>query len=66
MRIVVFGLGGFDPKKPNGNIVEEYDVPDTSTTLQVDLVALASALATAPELSDETKSKLIDALGTNE
>ncbi len=27
-KVVVYGIGGFDPSKPNNNIVEEYDVPD--------------------------------------
>jgi hypothetical protein len=25
MRTVTYGLGGYDPTKPNNNIVEEYD-----------------------------------------
>jgi hypothetical protein len=25
---VTYGLGGFDPSKPNNNIVEEIDLPD--------------------------------------
>jgi len=28
MRITTYGLGGFDPSKPNNNIVEEIDIPD--------------------------------------
>jgi hypothetical protein len=27
-RIVVFGIGGYDPSKPNDNIVEIIDTPD--------------------------------------
>lgn len=27
-RIITFGLGGFDPNKPNNNIVEDIEVPD--------------------------------------
>ena len=26
-----YGLGGYDPSKPNNNIVEEIDIPDTET-----------------------------------
>ena len=26
MKHTVFGLGGYDPSKPNNNIVEEYDI----------------------------------------
>jgi hypothetical protein len=28
MRITTYGLGGYDPSKPNNNIVEEIDIPD--------------------------------------
>jgi hypothetical protein len=29
MRITTYGIGGYDPTKPNNNIVEEIDIPDT-------------------------------------
>jgi hypothetical protein len=32
MRVTVYGLGGYDPDAPNGNVVEEYDVPDPEPT----------------------------------
>jgi hypothetical protein len=25
---ITYGLGGYDPSKPNNNIVEEIDIPD--------------------------------------
>jgi hypothetical protein len=28
MKSVTFGLGGYDPSKPNNNIVEVIDTPD--------------------------------------
>jgi hypothetical protein len=31
MKSVTYGLGGYDPSKPNNNIVEEIDIPDTET-----------------------------------
>jgi hypothetical protein len=31
MKIITYGIGGFDPTKPNNNIVEEIDLPDTET-----------------------------------
>jgi hypothetical protein len=31
MRKVTYGIGGYDPTKPNNNIVEEIDLPDTET-----------------------------------
>ena len=27
-KSVTYGLGGYDPTKPNNNIVEEIDLPD--------------------------------------
>jgi hypothetical protein len=31
MKITTYGIGGYDPTKPNNNIVEEIDIPDTET-----------------------------------
>lgn len=31
MRTVTYGLGGYDPSKPNDNIVEIIDTPDGDT-----------------------------------
>jgi hypothetical protein len=28
MRIVTYGIGGYDESKPNNNIVEEIDTPE--------------------------------------
>jgi hypothetical protein len=28
MKVIVYGEGGYDPSKPNNNIVEEYEVPE--------------------------------------
>ena len=28
MKYTTYGLGGYDPTKPNDNIVEEIDLPD--------------------------------------
>jgi hypothetical protein len=28
MKITKYGIGGYDPTKPNDNIVEEYEIPD--------------------------------------
>ena len=30
-KMIIYGLGGYDPSKPNNNIVEELDIPDTET-----------------------------------
>jgi hypothetical protein len=31
MKTITYGLGGYDPSKPNNNIVEEIDLPDQET-----------------------------------
>jgi hypothetical protein len=31
MKSTTYGLGGYDPTKPNDNIIEEIDIPDTET-----------------------------------
>jgi len=28
MKSITYGIGGFDPKKPNNNLIEEIDLPD--------------------------------------
>jgi hypothetical protein len=30
-KSVTYGIGGYDPTKPNNNIVEEIDLPDEDT-----------------------------------
>ena len=27
--VITYGLGGYDPSKPNNNIVEEYEIEET-------------------------------------
>jgi hypothetical protein len=41
--VTVFGPGGYDPSLPNGNVIEEYDVPDPEPTPEE--LARASAVA---------------------
>jgi hypothetical protein len=28
MKLITYGIGGYDPAKPNNNIVEEIDLPE--------------------------------------
>jgi hypothetical protein len=28
MKMITFGIGGYDPSKPNNNIIEEIEIPD--------------------------------------
>jgi hypothetical protein len=32
MQITIWGEGGFDPEKPNNNIIEQYEVADPEPT----------------------------------
>jgi hypothetical protein len=47
-KIVTYGIGGFDPTKPNNNIVEEYEVevPDPEPTPEEEIAALQAAVDT--------------------
>jgi hypothetical protein len=47
-KAIVYGIGGFDPTKPNNNIVEEYEVevPDPVPTPEEQIVALQDAVDT--------------------
>jgi len=47
-KTIVYGIGGFDPTKPNNNIVEEYEmeVPDPVPTPEEQIVALQDAVDT--------------------
>lgn len=42
-RVVTFGPGGYDPKKPNGNIVSDETFPDPEPTPEQ--IAQENALA---------------------
>ena len=32
MKLIAYGVGGFDPTKPNNNIIEEIELPDPEPT----------------------------------
>jgi hypothetical protein len=32
IKNTIYGLGGFDPTKPNNNIIEEVELPDPEPT----------------------------------
>jgi len=59
MQITIYGEGGFDPSKPNNNIIEEYEVEDPQPTKQQ--LARQSALAklAALGLTDEEIKALL-------
>jgi hypothetical protein len=39
MKQIVYGPGGFDPSKPNNNIIEQYEVEDVQAPLDATGVA---------------------------
>ena len=39
----IYGTGGYNPSKPNGNVIEQYEVPDPEPTAEE--LARASAVA---------------------
>jgi hypothetical protein len=43
-QVIIYGIGGYDPSKPNNNIVEQYEVPDVRAPLDP-TGALATLLA---------------------
>jgi hypothetical protein len=43
VKQTTYGIGGFDPSKPNNNIVEEIELPDPEPTPEE--LARASAIA---------------------
>ena len=50
-RVSVYGLGGYDPEKPNNNIVEQYEVPDPPLAPLDSVGALATLLAVTEVVS---------------
>jgi hypothetical protein len=57
--MIVYGPGGYDPKKPNNNVVEEYEQPDP-TPQPLDAVgALATLLAVQSVLTVEDAANAV-------
>jgi hypothetical protein len=51
MRHIVYGLGGYDPTKPNNNIVEVYETAETGPPPLDPVGALATLLAVTEVVS---------------
>ena len=47
-KVTIWGPGGFDPEKPNNNILDQYEIPDPEPTPAE--LARVSALAKLAEL----------------
>ena len=63
MRVTVYGEGGFDPTKPNSNIIEERDEPDP-VVVPDGLAAARATLAQSldPNRSNPTMTERLDAV----
>jgi hypothetical protein len=71
MRHIVYGLGGYDPLKPNNNIVEDYDdgilepVPESASPATI-RVALRRLHGVTNAALDATVAAVIDSLPADE
>lgn len=71
MRHIVYGLGGYDPTKPNNNIVEDYDdgilepVPESASPATI-RVALRRLHGVTNAALDATVAAVIDSLPADE
>lgn len=65
MRVVVYGVGGFDPTKPSGNIIDEHeaDDPPEFPTIEARLAAVEARFdrATAVPVAGDA-ARLRDAM----
>lgn len=59
MKITTYGIGGYDPTKPNNNIVEEVELDDPPQTPLDPTGALATLLAVEEVLTVEDASNAI-------
>ena len=53
MKQTIYGLGGYDETKPNGNIIEEIDLPDPPQQSLSQVGALATLLVVTGVLTLE-------------
>ena len=52
MRFTVYGLGGFDPSKPNNNIIEDYEAPNPKRLRGPEIIATLNAVLGVWSLED--------------
>jgi len=58
MLVTVYGLGGFDPSKPNGNVLEQYDDGHPDTTPQDDAAAVIQAVRDPKQETPSVEDRL--------
>ena len=59
MNVIVYGTGGYDPDAPNGNIVEQYEVPDPEPTPEEQARASAVGKLQALGLTEQEALALV-------
>jgi len=59
MKHTTYGLGGFDPTKPNNNIVHEVDVPDPQPQPLYGIAVLATLLAVVGSVTVEDAANAV-------
>lgn len=59
MRVIEYGLGGYDESKPNNNIIDEYDIEDA-----IDDVAITREVS-IPIFSIDTLQAALEDPATN-
>ena len=59
MQITIWGEGGYDPSKPNNNILEQYEVPDPEPTPEELAKASAVVKLSALGLTEEEVKALL-------
>jgi len=59
MKHTTYGLGGFDPTKPNNNIVREVDVPDPQPQPLDGIGVLATLLAVVGSVTVEDAANAV-------
>jgi len=56
-----YGPGGFDPSKPNSNIISEGDLPDAAEALDPQSQKIAELEATVTALTEQATGKITKA-----
>jgi hypothetical protein len=59
MRVTTYGIGGYDPTKPNNNIVEERIIDDPPQAPLGSVGALAALLAVVGSLTVEDAANAV-------
>jgi hypothetical protein len=59
VRSVTYGIGGYDPTKPNNNVIEDIELPDSPQVPLDATGALATLLAVTSTLTVEDAANAV-------